>query len=288
MAKPRHNSLVLLMITSALLTGFARQILAHGDLHEQIQAVTDEIQRHPKAPELYLKRAELQRAHRVWDAAQADLDRAESLSNHWHVLHLARARLFLDAEWFESAKVAADRFLIHDTNHAEAYAIRARACFKLGDRLAAAEDFTRAIAHSSAPGPELYLERAQALTEAGADHLKEALDGLEQGMAKLGPLVTLQLTAIDLEIKQHRIEAALTRLDKVMEPLPRKETWLARRGDILQQAGRGQEAAEAYRSALKALDTLPPARRAVPAMAELETRIRTALAQTGTPAQPSR
>jgi tetratricopeptide (TPR) repeat protein len=258
--------------------GLVREASAHGDLHSQIEAVTGEIAKNPRNPALYLQRAELHRAHRVWDAAQADLDRAEAISNRWHVLHFARARLYLDAEWFASAKVAADRFLEREPNHAEALATRARARIKLGERLAAAEDFSRAITNSAAPAPELFMERAQTLVAEGEAQFATALQGLEQGMAKLGPLVTLQMSALEIELKQKRPDAALARLDKIMAQFPRKETWLVRRGEILQQSGRVKEAADAYQEALKSLTGLPPARRNVPAMAELEQRIRTALA----------
>lgn len=273
--------MLLLLLAAGLATG--PRTWAHGDMHEQILNATKEVEKNPRDPELYLKRAELQRHHREWDAAQVDLVRAEALTNQWPILHLARARLFLDAEWFASAKVAADRFLIHEPNNAEACSIRARARVKLGERLAAVQDFTRAITNTARPAPELYIERAQALTAEGGEHLAAALQGLEEGMAALGPLVTLQSLAIDVEVRQKRVDAALARIDRVMAQFPRKETWLTRRGEILLQAGRNKEAAVAFQSALTALDTLPAGRRNVPAMVELEKHIRTSLAASGQP-----
>ena len=257
--------------------------LAHGDVHELIQKVTEEIAKAPRSPQLYLRRAELQRSHEAWDAALADLERAETLTNHWHFLHFARARLFLDAGWFESAKVAADRFLEREPNYAQALTVRARARVKLGERLAAAEDYARAITNSTSPAPDLFVERTQALVAEGDAHFDAALACLEQGIGKLGPLVVLQSAAMDVELKQKRVDAALARLDKVMAQFPRKETWLMRRGEILQEAGRGGEAVEAFKGALQAMETLPPARRAVTAMAELEQRIRAALAKANQP-----
>ena len=127
----------------------------------------------------------------------------------------------------------------------------------------------------------MYVERAQALGAAGGTHVDEALRGLDDGIRNLGPIVTLQLATIDLEVKAGRLDAALTRVDKAMAQAPRKEVWLGRRGDILRQAGRNQEAAAAYAAALQSLETLPAARRAVPAMAELEKRIRKSLAEVG-------
>jgi predicted Zn-dependent protease len=258
-----------------------------------IQRATEEIQKNPNDPMLYVRRAELHRAHLGWDAAMADIERAAALTNQWPHLHLARAVLYLEAAWFESANIAATRYLKHDPTNALASITRARARVKLGQYLGAAEDFTQAIQHAFTQGPELYVERGQALGAAGAAHVDEALRGLDEGLDKLGPIVTLQLTAIDIEVKRNRVDAALGRLDKVMAQAPRKETWLTQRGDILKQAGRNQEAAEAYTAALKALDTLPPARRSVPAVADLRRRLRAALAeieklQAGTLSAPSK
>ncbi len=272
-----------------LCAGFVSSAWAHGGLHEQILLLTKEIEAQPRDPVLYLRRALLHQAHGTWDAALADLERAEGLSNQWPVLHLARARLFLDAGWYESAKVAADRFLEVTPHHVEALITRARAKVKLGERLSAAEDYARAIDHSSAPGPELFIERAEALAAEGGDHLTVALLGLDQGMSRLGPLVTLQMQAIDVELQQHHVDAALARLDRAMAQFPRKESWLVRRGEILQQAGRTKEATEAFQEALAALDKLPPSRRNVPAMAELEQRVREGLAAANsTPPQVQR
>jgi predicted RNA polymerase sigma factor len=90
----------------------------------------------------------------------------------------------------------------------------------------------------------------------------------------MGPLVTLQLTAIDLELRRKNHDAALARIDVVMQRSPRKESWLARKGEILLQAGRTEEAKKSYEAALAALNTLPPGRRNVPAVKDLERRIR--------------
>jgi predicted Zn-dependent protease len=248
-------------------------VLPHGDLHEQIAAATSQIEKNPKNAELYLKRGELHRAHEDWDAALADYERAATLNPKLVVVDLARGKALLAANWPVSAKLYLDRFLAAQPKHVDALITRARVQVKLGHRLAASQDYTAAISLASEPAPEYYIERAQALTAEGGDYLNEALQGLDAGIKKLGPLVTLQLFAIDLEVKQKRYDAALARLDQIAAQSPRKETWLARRGEILQQAGRVGEARETFQAALKAIASLPPARRQAPAMAELEKRL---------------
>jgi predicted Zn-dependent protease len=249
----------------------------HGDLHLQILEVTKEIDKQPARGELYFKRGELNRLHGLLDAAQADYDRAFSLDTNLTYVDLARGKLFLETNWLLSAKVALDRFLTHYTNNVEGLITRARVLVRLENRLAAADDYTQALAGSTEPRPDLYIERAQALTAQGEAYLERAVQGLDEGIKKMGPLVTLQLYAIDVELKRKNFDGALARLERVAAQSPRKETWLARRGEILQQAARPADAVEAFKAALKAMDALPPTRRNVPAMAELEKRVRAAL-----------
>ena len=194
------------ILTSCLLTVLlllARlDVFAHGDLHEQIRLATEQIAKDPKNAELYLKRGELHRAHQEWDQAQADYDRALSLDPGLSVIDFTRGRMFLEAGWPHSAKGSLDRFLRRHTNHVEALTARARALVKLQLRLDATRDYTAAIKHVPSGRPELYIERAQALAAEGAAHFAEALRGLDEGLQKMGPLVTLQLHAIDIELKR--------------------------------------------------------------------------------------
>ena len=270
----------ILLLTAICVTALPNRLLAHGDLHEQLRQLTEQLAREPKNAELYLRRGEVHRSHQDWDQAQADYDRAISLDPGLTVIDFTRGRLFLEAGWLNSARVSLDRFLRRQTNHVEALVTRARTLVKLEQRLDAARDYTAAIRQVPTGRPELYIERAQAIAAEGEAHYGEALRGLDEGIQNSGPLVTLQLYAIDIELKRKNFDAALERLEKISAQSPRKETWLARRGEILQQAGRREEAREAYENALKAMATLPPARRNVPAMLELERRIKAAIEQT--------
>ena len=270
------------MIRLILLSLFTGSLLpagvsAHGDLHEQIAAVTKRIEKDPGNAALFLKRGQLHRMHREWDAAMADLDQASVLDPNLSVVDLARGRTLLEANWPIFAKLTLDRFLAKQPTHADGLVTRARVLVKLNQPVAAAEDLTRAIANQSEPEPYLFIERAQALASAGDDRLEEALRGLEEGVKKLGPLVTLQLPAIELELKRKRYEAALSRLETIAAQSPRKETWLTRRAEILVQAGRLTEARAARMDALAAIESLPPSRRQDKTSLELEARLRAEL-----------
>lgn len=266
-------SLVAFAICLVLIPSFA---LAHEALHEQIVAITAKIKRDPKNASLYLQRGELYRLHRDWRRATADYDRAAGLQPNLTIIDLARGKMLFESRRFKSAKFVLDRFLRQGPRHVEGLTTRARVLAKIGARLEAADDFTRALALAATPEPELYLERAQVL--AGApEHIQEALRGLDEGIKRLGPLVTLQLLAIDLELRRNNYDAALTRLDLITAQSERKEMWLVRRGEILKAAGRDKEARESFNAALAAIESLPAARRQSRTIVALQLRARSAL-----------
>jgi tetratricopeptide (TPR) repeat protein len=261
---------------------------AHDGVEGQIAQITAQLAREPANPGLLLKRGELYRATRQYPQALADLDRAAALDPNLSAAELARARVRLDAGNPRGAAEAASRFLARVPGHADALVVRARARVRLGQVREAAADFTRAL--ESRPFPDWYVERARAQMASGGDGIGDAIRGLDDGIRRLGPVVTLELEAIDLELRLRRHAAALSRLDRLSAQTPRKESWLARRGTILESAGRIDEARAAYRAALAAASSLPAWTQRAPASAALIERLRNDLTRldTDSPADPKK
>lgn len=260
----------------AICVGLSLPVHAHEGLHEQIAAITAKIKRDPKNATLYLQRGELHRLHHDWVRAAADYDRAERLQPSLLVVELARGKMLFDSGKLQRAKLTLDRFLSRQPVHYEGLITRARVLAKLGARTDAAKDFTQALSLSSASEPELYLERANVLAS-DVRRIDEALHGLDESINKLGPVVTLQVTAIDLELRRKNYDGALVRLDQIAAQSQRKESWLVRRGEILQLAGRDEEARAAFNAALTAIESLPPTHRQSRSVSALELRARSAL-----------
>jgi tetratricopeptide (TPR) repeat protein len=250
-------------------------VRAHEDLELQIQAATRQIEADPKNALLYLRRGELHRFHQDWPAAQADYARAARLDPGLDAVHLARGKMWVEAGDGKLGGESLDRFLSAHPGHADAVFHRARALVLAGDRRSAVGLFTKAIALFDEPGPEHYLERAETLAADG--HGEEAVRGLDEGIRRLGPLVTLQIRAIDLDVAGRRFDAALARIERVLASAERRDTWLARKAEVLAQAGRPQEAREASLQALAALETLHPRQRNARSARELERRLRAAV-----------
>jgi tetratricopeptide (TPR) repeat protein len=222
---------------------------AHSPLDQTIDQLTALIARSPADPMLYLRRGEMHRLERRWERARADYAAAARLAPDLEAIALCRAALLLDTGEPGEALAALDRLPAHGAggaagsqggeSAAEARLLRARALRALGRARDAAAEIGVAIALLPNPKPDLFVEQARLLADSGVDGARdEALRVLEAGIARLGPLVSLEEPAIDLECAAGRPEAALARLDRIGPQLERKDAWLARRSTLLAAAGR--------------------------------------------------
>ena len=279
-----YHLLILSFLKSILLLvatlGFAAaNCFAHGEVHTRINQLTAEIAQMPTNASLYFQRAELYRVDQDFTNALADLDLVAKYDPSIARVDFCRGRVLFEAGRPQEALVPLNKYLAGKPKDTEAFTTRARVLAKVGNYKAATEDYTQAITLSTGGNPEHYIERAESFRAMGkAD---EAIRGLDEGIRKMGPLVTLQLPAIDIEVSSKRYDAALARIDLVSARLQRKETWLVRRAEILQKAGRDEESKRNFREALAAIGRLPPGHRNTRAMLELGARIRAALDTNG-------
>ena len=252
-------------------------LLGHEDPHHRIEALTRRIAENPDDPALYLKRGELHRLVSHWDLALSDFERARELSPDYETIDLYRGRVQLDAGRFAEARETLDAFLDGYADHAEALTTRARAWRKLNQPLKAVDDYDRALTLAGDLAPGIHVERASALAESGETYLAAAVFGLDDAIRKLGPLIVLESKAIDLELTMRNYDAAIARIERVLIRMPRKETWLVRRGEVLERAGRAGEARRSFEEALASLESLPAYLRQVPASRDLEHKLRVVL-----------
>ncbi len=278
MKRIRSGSIALIVAMG--LTFVGSPSFGHGAIHDQIDEITHRLEQTPGDAALYLKRAELHRAERSWDAALADYDLAERYEPTLIVVDLARARALLESGRAARALVAIDRFLEADGDSYDALGLRGRILAGLGRHGEAAADFTRAIAligSSEVSEPDIYVNRAQALAAAG--RRADAIASLDEGIARLGNLVVFDLLAIDLERLEGRFDDALARVDDSLAGANRTERWWLLRGEIQRQAGRVQHAQADFARALAAIESLPARQRNARRTLELEARVRSALAR---------
>ena len=262
-----------LFLLLALLCDMAEVSLwAHGDLHDQIAAVSSEIGIHPTSL-LFVKRAELYRLHGEPESALVDCKKAAFLPSAPPLLYFVQGKTYFDLKRYSEAKLAFDRFIDANPGAGEAYVFRARTDAQMNDWASAEINYSNALQILTAPQPDYYVERAQAQKQ--QKKVIEAIAGLNDGIQRLGSIPQLELPAIDLEIELKRFDSALRRVDKLASQSPRKEAWLVRKAEILVTADRRSDAENVLNEALKQIELLPAGRRQ--SSSAIETKVRSEL-----------
>jgi tetratricopeptide (TPR) repeat protein len=253
-----------------LFSGFC---FAHEELSLQIGEISAQIRQTPNDANLYLRRAELNRTDARWKEAERDYLKAKKLAPEMDAADFGLALLYYDTHRFDHSLKVLNQFLGKHPQHAKALVTRARILKRRGDWHQAVEDYSMSLENDA--DPAVYIERADLLKS--QNRIDEAISGLDKGIAALGPAVTLELAAIQLELQLRHYDSALRRLDLIASQAERKEIWLVERADILRTASRNEEAKRNYHDALDAISGLSDSKKNTKATRELEQKIHTAL-----------
>jgi tetratricopeptide (TPR) repeat protein len=268
-------------VTLRLLVGVCALLLApsFAFAHAGVEVLDDstraEVAKHPESGDAHMARARVLQMKGEWDGALEELETAAARGADPDVVGEQRALVYLDAKFPRMAKVELDRVL---ARRPDAYGLlfpRGEAWRAIGDAEAAARDFGVAIAKGPRPTPEQVIARRDALLSIGKKD--EAIRALDEGMARVGRVVQLVLPAIDLEVELGRYDAALARIDALSKTANPNPIWVARRGEILDKAGRREEARVEYERALGLIAQRSPERNGKP-LADLKQKLETALA----------
>jgi tetratricopeptide (TPR) repeat protein len=250
-------------------------VFAHLPLDEYQQALAGEIAHNPGEPELYIRQAQAYRIAHQWEAAFAAVKSAVEHGAHSEEVTAERGMIFLDSGRPREAIAEFDKLLGPGVERPMIRYARGRAWMDAGESERAASDYGRAVEKMNEPTPDHVLAWRDALLAAG--HREAALDALDRGMRRVGVVPSLQLPAVDLALGLNRLDDAIARLDTLLRRNPGNEAWLLRKGEILQRAGRNEEARQSFILALTYIEARPAARRGE-RIRELERQVRTSLA----------
>ena len=228
--------------------------LAHGDLDQRIAALTERMSKEPRNASLYLIRGDLHRLHRAWTLAKHDYDRAAALNPKLPTLEFCRARMALDCHHLSRASKSIAAFRERYPHDVEGLLLHARILAATGRGAESLKLLAEAETRGRAR-PDLFIAHATLLRTQGRP--KEALRVLKQGLQRCSSALSLELAAMNLELRLGRVDDALGRLTRMEQHSQRKDPWLERRATILNRVGRRVEAAKACRCGLRAIDHLP-------------------------------
>jgi len=248
--------------------------MAHPDIDARIDILDKKITQNPNDAMLYLKRGNLHRQHRDWEAALADFKSATSIAPDLPDVFYYRSLLWFDAGQPTRAHELIDRFLAIQPSLAQGFIVRSRIRTELRQYLNASEDLTTALKLVEKPLPDLYVERARLLKKAGPAYRDKMRRGLEEGLKRLGPLVSLIDLLVELEAEDGHYQRALEYMDILPQAVQQQPGWISRRGDIYFSAGKKQEAVSNYEQFLVRIAALPENRRDISDIRELEQRVR--------------
>jgi len=275
------SSAHLFFVTFLALAFCSATALAHGPGEERIEEISALLAEQGDQGFLYADRGRVYMDNQHWQEAMEDFNKAALLDPGYVEYDLDRARLAYSAGDYFRALDFINLYLLRHETATEALLIHARSYRELGQYRLAVISYEKALASRSIAGarasPEWYVEFAETLILTGEKD--RALQILQQGIERLGTIGVFQVMAVDLEVSLGRYDAALKRIDQLLNQSQRKDLWLARRADILFRAGRREEAEKSYRQAWAALQQLPQRLQNVPASkklaADLEARIST-------------
>ncbi len=201
----------ILTIVIIVTTFFLKIGYSHEEIPESIEEITKEISKDPDNGELYLRRAYFRWLQDEWEISLKDLDVAEKVSKtELTVIPLLRAKnWFTGSELTRYKKLKQERlketlrnislFEKSDPEHPDSFKLKAEALAALG-RFKEAVVVHRELINelNQNPGPLYYITEIDWLVADG--QMKEAVEFLEIGIKKLGPVELLLKKAKELGI----------------------------------------------------------------------------------------
>lgn len=220
----------------ACVAATASVCLGHGSVHERIDAVSVRIAESPDDAELYVQRGRLWMVDESPARAIPDLEQALMLLPGHEQALLLKAGAFLQKNDFNAAATDAGNYLEQYGDQADALIILARSHVGLGDSAKAVDVYASAFELIRHVSPDLYLEQARAVASLGEAGIRQAIESLDRAMTKLGRIVSLESAALDYELKLEEHEAALIRVDRLLNSPGRTDHWKQKKAAVERRA----------------------------------------------------
>ncbi len=210
---------------------------AHGSLHEAIGRKSRQIEENPGDMLLVFERGMLYQEHGDIGLAMEDFRKVLRQEPAYYVCHLPLAQLCRDSGLLREALFHINYFLEQEPDNPFGYETRASVWQREGHNEQAVADLRRMIAlkNDNAIRPDDYFRLADALLAARPGQYGPAIAALEEGLQRLGDVVSLQSRLASLEMEAGQYAAALARIDRIMEPMARKDSWLAKRTEVIRR-----------------------------------------------------
>jgi tetratricopeptide (TPR) repeat protein len=265
-----HKTLKRMLIIGILILIFvsSTSAFAHGEVHERILIVSEEIANSPNDPMLYVKRANMYLEDGDYDETILDIYKAIEIGgDNYAPVKMVTAHMYFKLGMNEIALKHIDHFLILEEDHVLGLLTKAKILVEMKQNEQAAEYFQQAIEKTTTHLPENFMDLVNVLVESG--QLELALQYCELAQFKFGKLLVFDLKIIEIANQKEDYEMVLKILDQIIETQERKEKWYFQKAEICQLMKDFVQAEYYLNLAEQSIKELPERIQLTPAMKQL-------------------
>lgn len=252
----------------------------HGDVHDQINALTNSIQHYPDSLSLYLNRGELYLLDENTPAARSDFSFCIRSGLNNSLAYVGLSKTLEPVGLRDSSLYFIDMALREDPLYYPALEWKAALLLTMERYCESAEIYSRLLSLAGHPTPALYIDASLA-TQLCPEKTHTADQLLLEGMSRLGRLHVLEKALVQNYLEEKRYSEALQMQTEIIDHWAVKTTPYYERAEIYLLTGNKPAAIVDLKNALQSIDSLPAYKSATPAMQEMRGKIILLLNQTG-------
>lgn len=250
---------IYILLIPYLLVLFAPELQAHVTLGDSLDRVEHKLKEQPDDVSLLLKKAHVLIIMEQGDQAEAILKQVDELKKERDAdtayLYLL---LYEKRGEFEKAFEISDWGISQFPEDHFQWEIRGRLAKAAGEREEAITAMTKSLRYSKTVNPQSYIQLTTMLLESNQSQDKErAVALLREGIPRVEYPSELLHLSIRLNSELGRYDQALENINQLEMQYGKQVPFATKRAQVLEEAGRNAEAANAYRSAIILLEGLP-------------------------------
>ncbi|AQS38560.1 TPR repeat [Shewanella psychrophila] len=257
---------------------------AHAQLDVRVQHINDllapnlnaQLASQTNIAHLLLQRGELHSENHHWglawqdfQSAMASTDDANLRIDIWYYM----GRMRLQSGMPDEAYKLLSKVIELDPSYKSARLDLARTYIELDEYRAAVDEMDIFMSLLSRPTPDQYIERANMADQIGKVGQDIVIEGLNEGVNQLGPIVSLVDLLVDSYLEQGKPEEALRVIEQLPHEVNSLPRWQLKKGDIYQESKQYFDAETAYQHGLSKINQMPEHRRLTPAVQDLKSQL---------------
>lgn len=252
----------------------------HGDVHEQIHALTSSIEQYPDSTSLYADRGELFLLDENINAARSDFSTCilGGMINARVFLGLSKCMESLG--YADSAMYYVNLALQQDIAHYPSLEWKGSLLFTMQQYCESAEIYSHLISIADHPSPSLYIDASVSALQC-PESAQDAEQIIKEGITRLGRLHVLEKELVRVYLHDKKYTEALQVQTEIIDHWSVKTYPYYDRALTYLMAGNKEAAHDDLESALQSIDLLPAYKSSAPALQEMRSKIVSLLQQTG-------